>query len=163
MGAAATVRAVHVPEPRGSGVIAAVVADAKPTTLASALREAGVSQSALAQACGVSQQRVAQWLSPESDATPNLRHIHDMPRSVRRALGQALLDAAEGQVVPLPAAVWERALLGCVARVAAVAARIEESKGDRRAAAALLRELAAARDDLARLEAGVRAVMGGER
>lgn len=160
MGAAA-VRVVHVPEPRRSDVVAAVHDGDKSCTLAGALDAAGVSLAAVADAAGVSKSRAAAWARGEAE--PHLGHVRRMPRSVRRALGQALLDAAEGQVVPLPAAVWERALLGCVARVAAVAARIEEAKGDRRAAAALLRDLAAARDDLARLEAGVRAVMGGER
>lgn len=161
MGAAAVaVRAVHVPQPTGSGVVASVLARPKPSTLATVLRGAGVSQSALADACDVSQSRVAQWCDPSNDAAPNLRHIHAMPRSVRHAIGEALLDGAP--VVPVPEARWTTTLLAVTGRIAGIATRIEEARqtGDRRELLAALREIHAAREDLARLEAGVRAAMG---
>lgn len=105
----------------------------------------------------MSQQRVAQWCDPDNDAAPNLRHIHAMPRAVRRAIGAALLDGAE--VVPVPEARWPLALLGVTGRIAGIATRIEEAQrtGDRRELVAALREIHAAREELARLEAGVRA------
>lgn len=164
MGAAA-LRVAHVPESAASGLVASVVADAKLTTLGSALREAGVSQGTIAEACGVSQQRVAQWACPNHDAEPHLGHVRRMPRSVRKAIGQALLDGADAQVVPMPAACWERALLGLVARVASLSVRVEEARdrGDRKALAALLRELTATQDDLSRFVAGVRVAMEATR
>jgi len=161
MGAAAVARVVHVQEPRRSGITASVVARQEPTTLAAALATSGTSQSALALACGVSQQRVAQWLSPESDAAPNLAHVRRMPRAVRRAIGQALVDAADEALVPTDEARWVGVALGLVTRLSGLTARFDAARSaGRDESAGILREINAARDDLARLEAGVRAAMG---
>lgn len=164
MGAAARV-VVHVPEPTASGAVAAVVADAKPTTLAFALREAGVSQGAIAEACGVSQQRVAQWACPDHDAEPHLGHVRRMPRSVRRALGEALVAGADAQVIPVPAALFERAVVDALSDLARLLDRIDAYRqaGDTKTALALLREVHALRDRLGRLEAGVRVAMEATR
>jgi len=165
MGAAAVaVRVVHVQEPRRSGIVAAVVARQEPTTLAAALATSGTSQGTLALACGVSQQRVAQWLSPESDAAPNLRHLSLAPRAVRRAIGQALVDAADAALVPTDEARWVGVALSITARLAGLTARFEAARSaGRDESAAIRREIAIARDDLARLEAGVRAATGASK
>jgi transcriptional regulator with XRE-family HTH domain len=128
-------------------------------TLRSALDAAGVSLAAVADAAGVSKSRAAAWSNGEAE--PHLRHIHDMPRGVRRAIGQALVDGAEPAVVPVPARQAQVALLGVLARVSALAVRVEEVErgGNVREAGAILRELEAARQELARVEAGVRAGM----
>lgn len=159
MGAAVAV--AHVPEPTASGPVASVHAREESCTLAFALRETGASLAAISDATGVSKTRVAQWACPDHDAEPNLGHVRRMPRSVRRAIGQALLDGADAQIVPMPAACWERALLGLVARVASLSVRVEDARdrGDRKALVALLRELTATQDDMARFVAGVRVAM----
>ena len=165
MGAAVAVRAVHVPEPRQSGVVAAVVAETKSTTLALALASSGVSQSALASAVGVSQQRVAQWADPTHEAEPNLSHLRRMPRSVRRAVGLALVEGADADTPPTPEARWVGVALSLTARCAGLAARLEAARAGgplaREDAVAILRELTAVREEVARLEAGVRASGGG--
>ena len=152
---------VHVPEPTGSGQVVAVAPRTKGATLANALADAGVSRQAVADAVGVSRQRVDAWACPDHDAEPHLGHVRRMPRSVRKAIGQALVDGAEAQIVPMPSACWERALLGLVARVASLSVRVEEARdrGDRKALVALLRELTATQDDMARFVAGVRVAM----
>lgn len=164
MGAAA-LQVAHVPESAASGLVASVVADAKPTTLGSALREAGVSQGTIAEACGVSQQRVAQWACPDHDAEPHLGHVRRMPRSVRKALGEALVAQADAQVIPVPTALFERAVVEAMADLAGLVARIDAYRqaGDHKTALALLREVHALRDRLGRLEAGVRVAMGAMR
>lgn len=141
---AAAVRVVHVPTPSESGTFPAVATPTKDATLALALASSGVSQSALASAVGVSQQRVAQWADPAHEAEPNLGHLRRMPRSVRRAVGLAL---------------------SLTARCAGLTARLETARAGgplaREDAVALLRELAMVREEVARLEAGVRASGGG--
>jgi hypothetical protein len=96
---------------------------------------------------------VAQWACPDNEAEPHLGHVRRMPASVRRALGQQLLGGA--QVVPVPRPLWDRALLRLLAHVSEMAARVGEAESDPKAKAALLREIHAAREQLARLEAGV--------
>ena len=121
-----------------------------------------MSQSAIAEACDVSQSRVAQWVHPEHDAEPNLGHVRRMPRSVRRAIGAALVESADAQVIPVPVALFERAVFQASTQLASVYAQVEALKatGDRKAGLALLREVAALRERLAALEAGVRVAMG---
>jgi transcriptional regulator with XRE-family HTH domain len=166
MGAAVAVRRVHVPEPRQSGVVAAVYDRAISCTLAAALDASGVSLAALADAAGVSKSRVAQWADPTHEAEPNLSHLRRMPRSVRRAVGLALVESADADTPPTPEARWVGVALSLTARVAGLTARLETARAGgplaREDAVALLRELAAVREEVARLEAGVRA-SGGQR
>ncbi len=110
----------------------------------------------------MSQQRVAQWTSPGHDAEPHLGHVRRMPRSVRRAIGAALVAGADAQVIPVPVALFERAVFQASTQLASVYAQVEAFKagGDRKAGLALLREVAALRERLAALEAGVRVAMG---
>jgi hypothetical protein len=162
MGAAAVaVRVVHVPQPTASGIVAAVTTPRKPVTLAAALDVADVSQAALALACGVSRPRVSQWADPDHDAEPNLAHVRRMPRAVRRAIGQALVDAADAALVPTDEARWVGVALGLVTRLSGLTARFDAARSaGRDESAGILREINVARDDLARLEAGVRAATG---
>lgn len=163
MGAAA-VRAVHVPEPRRSGVVASVHDREVPCTIAAAMAAAGVSLAVVADATAVSKSRVAQWADPDHDAEPNLAHLRRMPRSVRRAIGQALVDGADEALVPTDEARWVGVAAGVAARLAGLIARFDAARSaGRDERAALLREIASARDDLARMEAGVRAAMGAGR
>ena len=91
MGAAA-LQVAHVPESAASGLVASVVADAKPTTLGSALREAGVSQGHHRRACGVSQQGRSVGLpGPRRRAAPGARP----PDAAQRA--QSLGEGAGGR------------------------------------------------------------------
>lgn len=142
--------------------MASVLAEEKPSTLGGALHEAGVSQSALAAACGVSQSRVAQWVHPEHDAEPHLGHVRKMPKAVRRALGEALVAGADAQVIPVPVPMFVDAVFRASTHLASVYAQVEAFKttGDRKAGLALLREVVALRERLAALEAGVRVAMG---
>lgn len=160
MGAAALTVVAHVPEPRRSGPRETVAGEQKPATLLSAaLEQTGISRTAVAEACGVSRQRVDAWACPDHDATPNLDHVRRMPASVRRAIGQQLLGGA--QVVPVPRPLWDRALLRLLAHVSDMGRQIADAETDPKARAALLREIHAAREHLARLEAGVLATEGG--
>ena len=149
-------RLVHVPDPRPSDVVAAVYDGDKSCTLANALDATGVSLAVVADAVGVSKSRAAAWTN--GDAEPHLGHVRRMPASVRRAIGQQLLGGA--QVVPVPRPLWDRALLRLLAHVSEMAARAGEAETDPKARAALLREIHAAREHLARLEAGVLATEG---
>jgi hypothetical protein len=84
-----------------------------------------------------------------------------MPRAVRRAIGQALVDAADEALVPTDEARWVGVALGLVTRLSGLTARFDAARSaGRDESAGILREINAARDDLARLEAGVRAAMG---
>lgn len=139
MGAAALAVA-HVPDPRRSGTVASVYDPHESCTLAFALAQTGVSLATVAGSAGVSKSRAAQWTSGEAE--PHLGHVRRMPASVRRAIGQQLLGGAK--IIPVPRPLWDRALLRLLAHVSEMAAR-----------AALLREIHAAREHLARLEAGV--------
>lgn len=129
-------------------------------TLANALGQAGVSLAAVADAAGVSKSRAAAWAS--GDAEPHLGHVRRMPRSVRRAIGAALVESADAQVIPVPVALFERAVFQASTHLASVYAQVEAFKatGDRKAGLALLREVAALRERLAALEMGVRVAMG---
>lgn len=161
MGAAA-VAVRHVPQPTRSGAVASVTTPEKTVTLAAALASTNVSREALAQARGVSRPRVSQWADPDHEAEPNLRHIHAMPKAVRRAIGAALVESADAQVIPVPVALFERAVFQASTQLASVYAQVEAFRvaGDRKAGLALLREVAALRERLAALEAGVRVAMG---
>lgn len=151
MGAAALAVVAHVPDPRRSGTVASVYDPHESCTLAFALAQTGVSLATVAGSAGVSKSRAAQWTSGEAE--PHLGHVRRMPASVRRAIGQQLLGGA--QVIPVPRPLWDKALLRLLARISEMASRAADAERDPRARAALLREIHAAREDLARLEAGV--------
>lgn len=159
MGAAA-VRVVHVPDPRRSDVVAAVAGAHKPATpvaLAAILVQTGTSQGALADECGVSRQRVVQWVDPGNEAEPNLAHIRRMPASVRRALGKELVASTEARVLPVPLALYERAALEVLSKVSTLTMRVEDlrASGDERAKRAALQEIHDLRAALDRIERGV--------
>lgn len=162
MGAAA-LRVAHVPESAASGLVASVHDREESCTLASALRESGVSLAAVADAAGVSKSRAAAWAN--GDAEPHLGHVRRMPRSVRKAIGEALVAQADAQVIPVPAHLFERAVVEAMADLAGLVARIDAYRqaGDNKTALALLREVVALRDRLGRLEAGVRVAMEATR
>lgn len=120
-----------------------------------------MSQSAIAEACDVSQQRVAQWTSPGHDAEPHLGHLRKMPKAVRRAIGEALVAGADAQVIPVPAVLFAKAVVQASGSLAGLLERIDAlESGDRKAGLALLREVHALRERLAAMEAGVRVAMG---
>ena len=119
-----------------------------------------MSQSAIAEACDVSQSRVAQWVHPEHDAEPHLGHLCKMPKAVRRAIGEALVAGADAQVIPVPAVLFAKAVVQASGSLAGLLERIDAlESGDRKAGLALLREVHALRERLAALEMGVRVAM----
>lgn len=128
-------------------------------TLANALGQAGVSLAAVADAAGVSKSRAAAWAN--GDAEPHLGHVRRMPRSVRRAIGAALVEGADAQVIPVPAVLFAKAVVQASGSLAGLLERIDAlESGDRKAGMALLREVHALRERLGALEMGVRVAIG---
>ena len=101
---------------------------------------------------------------PDHDAEPHLGHVRRMPRSVRKALGEALVAQADAQVIPVPTALFERAVVEAMADLAGLVARIDAYRqaGDTKTALALLREVHALRDRLGRTGGGCQGGDGGD-
>ena len=103
MGAA--LRVAHVPQSADSGPVSSGVTDESFTPPTSRLRSkrlvdvslAGRSQTEVGEAAGVSQQVVARWRSPQSDALPNVGHLVSEGGTWAATLTRLLLVEVDGR------------------------------------------------------------------